>query len=298
MSTITLGNWRSVNQQSGTTYTLAATDVFKTVECSNAGNITVTVPANSTTPFATGTIIRLRQTGFGGIIVAPAGGVTINSPLSKLALYQKYSEAWLEKVGTDTWQLAGDLVYSGTNLFTKTEVLDNAVWDKENVTVTADSTTAPDGTSTADKVLETTANGGHAIRNFQLTKAASRIRYTFSCFFKGGLGRDILRLSAFNSGFTGSTNALFDITAGLVFSSYYGGEFCSDVAPYVVDCGSGWFRCCVPFVTDTDTVVYPIFNIRSANVTESYTGDVAKGVYAWGAQIEAQPEAGIYKVVA
>src|SRR5688572_9958815 len=41
-----------------------------------------------------------------------------------------------------------------TNLLTKTEDISHGNWTKVNVTITPNDTTAPDGTTTADKILE------------------------------------------------------------------------------------------------------------------------------------------------
>jgi hypothetical protein len=63
-------------------------------------------------PFVDGTVFPLRQSGAGSFTVAGATGVTITRrpAASALQLAGQYAEAALTKVGTDTWQLSGDLV--------------------------------------------------------------------------------------------------------------------------------------------------------------------------------------------
>lgn len=97
-----------VNAQTGTTYTLAATDTAKIVSLSNAASITLTIPTNATTAFPTGTQIILFQAGAGQVTVGGAG-VTIRSNGSKLKLTGQYAVASLIKIGTDEWILAGNV---------------------------------------------------------------------------------------------------------------------------------------------------------------------------------------------
>ena len=88
------------NAQTGTTYTLAATDFTKLVTLSNASPVTVTVPLESSVPWVAGTQLRLMNLGAGLVTVVGAGGVTING--SPLTLAQ-YKDGTLTKVGTNTW---------------------------------------------------------------------------------------------------------------------------------------------------------------------------------------------------
>lgn len=96
------------NAQTGTSYTVVLTDEQKLVELSNAGAITLTVPANATTAFAVGTQIHLMQTGAGQVTVTPAGGVTINGTPG-LKTRAQWSAITLIKRATNTWVVIGDL---------------------------------------------------------------------------------------------------------------------------------------------------------------------------------------------
>ena len=65
--------------QSGTSYTLALTDAETLVRFTNASTATVTIPTNASVAFPVGTVINLFPEGAGGIILAAAGGVTIDN---------------------------------------------------------------------------------------------------------------------------------------------------------------------------------------------------------------------------
>lgn len=96
------------NAQTGTSYTLALTDVAKVVSLTNAAAITLTIPTNATVAFPTGTQILLYQGGAGQVTVGGAG-VTVRSQANKLKMTGQYAVAGLLKVGTDEWVLYGNL---------------------------------------------------------------------------------------------------------------------------------------------------------------------------------------------
>jgi len=97
------------NAQTGTSYTLALTDVAKLVTLSNAAAITLTVPPNSTVAFPVGTQILLYQGGAGQVTLTAGAGVTIRSQGSKLKLLAQYAVAGIVKVATDEWVAFGNL---------------------------------------------------------------------------------------------------------------------------------------------------------------------------------------------
>jgi len=98
------------NAQTGTSYTLALTDVAKVVSLTNAAAITLTVPENSSVAFPVGTQILLYQGGAGQVTLSPAGSVDIRSQGTKLKLNAQYAIAGLLKVATDEWVAFGNLV--------------------------------------------------------------------------------------------------------------------------------------------------------------------------------------------
>lgn len=100
----------AINAQTGTTYTLALTDLARTVEMNNASANTLTVPLNATVAFPIGTRIRIIQTGAGKTTIAAAGGVILNSTGGLLSIAAQWSEATLFKRAGDSWVLTGSLI--------------------------------------------------------------------------------------------------------------------------------------------------------------------------------------------
>ena len=109
----TLVGGRTINTQTGTTYTLALTDRMKVVTLNNSSAVTVSVPRNSVVAFPIGTSIDFIQLGTGQVSFAPVNltPVTINAtPTTKLRT--QYSVGSCLKIATNQWIFMGDLAGS------------------------------------------------------------------------------------------------------------------------------------------------------------------------------------------
>jgi hypothetical protein len=96
----------TINTQSGTTYTLTATDAdSKMVQFTSSSSVTVTVPAST---FTAGQQINLTRYGTGSVTVQGAAGVTVNATPT-LVLRAQYSAATLVCIDASTFVLYGDL---------------------------------------------------------------------------------------------------------------------------------------------------------------------------------------------
>ena len=99
----------SFNAQTGTTYTLVASDVAKWVTLSNASGITLTVPPSV---FTTGNIINCQAIGAGQVTFAQGSGVTITSTggtVSAPKLRMQYSACSVICTGSNTFTIVGDI---------------------------------------------------------------------------------------------------------------------------------------------------------------------------------------------
>jgi hypothetical protein len=102
-----------INAQSGSSYTIAASDAGGLVTLTaSSGTATVNVPPNSSVPLDVGTQIGLLAAGGTATTytVAEGSGVTLESYGSLRTLSGKGALAVLIKTDTDTWYLAGSLV--------------------------------------------------------------------------------------------------------------------------------------------------------------------------------------------
>lgn len=101
-------NLVAVNAQTGTAYTLVLADAGKCVEMSNALSNALTIPPNSSVPFAVGTTLLVRQMSTGVTSLVAGAGVTIRTPRA-LALFSQYSMISLHQRATDEWCIEGNL---------------------------------------------------------------------------------------------------------------------------------------------------------------------------------------------
>jgi hypothetical protein len=90
-------------------YTIALPDSSKTITVNSGSTVTITVPTNTSVPFAIGTKIDFVGLGSGTVAFGIASGVTLNSKNSWRKLNAQYSGATLIKIDTNTWVLIGDL---------------------------------------------------------------------------------------------------------------------------------------------------------------------------------------------
>ena len=97
----------TINEQTGTAYTLAAGDAGKLIKMTNAAAHTVTVPPSSSVNYDVGTTINVVQYGAGQTTLTAGAGVTIYSYNSLLGITGQYGQAVLTKCATDTWIAAG-----------------------------------------------------------------------------------------------------------------------------------------------------------------------------------------------
>jgi hypothetical protein len=170
------------------------------------------------------------------------------------------------------------------NLLVRSEQFDNASWTKTNTTVTANATTAPDGASTADALNETAAT---TFFNALQDVAVATGSYVWSGYVKAN-GRTVCRLACLDGALTLVAQAEFDLTA--VTSSIVAGSGTASI----VSVGSGWYRVAVVATSATAGTGRWQINPCSAAGTFIYAGDVTKGLFVWGAQLEQRSTATAY----
>lgn len=167
-----------------------------------------------------------------------------------------------------------------TNLFQYSEEFDLAAWTTSRASVTANAVLAPDGTVTADKLVEdTTASNTHQIA--ETVSSLTAQPYTFSVFAKAG-ERDHIQLLLYTGAFGANVaRADFDLTNET--SSTVAGTIDNSSITAV---GNGWYRVLITVTaTTTGSGIAIIYLADNGNV--GYTGDGSSGLYIWGAQLEA-----------
>lgn len=175
---------------------------------------------------------------------------------------------------------------SRTNLTIRSDDFANAAWFKSELTVSANSTTSPDGTANADLLSETTVNSGHNIYPNTLAGVTAGSTYTASVFLKKGPGAtapDFVVLAFITAGF-GNVRAVFNVSTGAIGATLGSPIVSAKQYP------SGWWRVSI---TATATVsvgaagMILYFNNNSGTTSiSSYAGQTTSNLYIWGAQFE------------
>jgi hypothetical protein len=165
-----------------------------------------------------------------------------------------------------------------TNLLLQSEDF-STTWTTTNTTVSTNQVTAPDGATTADKIFETATTAEHNIRQDTASQVAGT--YSASIFAKAG-ERDVIQFVS--TGVLGGFRANFDLTNGVI------GSVDSALNARITPFPNGWYRCSITATSTTTGTLRAQWNIvtsPTAARVESYLGDVTKGLYLWGAQLEA-----------
>jgi hypothetical protein len=162
-----------------------------------------------------------------------------------------------------------------TNSFLRSSEFDNAYWSKLSLTVTADSVTAPDGTTTAD-TLNCVATAFNLIRrNITLTSGST---YTASLFVKKNNYR-YFALHFYTGGGISLYN-FYDFDTNTVNNTNI-----PSTPLKVENYGNGWFRLSI---TNTIASAFPNLDFGYCTSTGSLAPIPAgtEKYYAWGAQVE------------
>jgi hypothetical protein len=170
---------------------------------------------------------------------------------------------------------------SRTNLWLRSQEASDAQWVKLRSSVSANTVAAPDGTTTADTIVEDgSAAATHLMR--QDLNVTSGTTYTATFWVKAA-GRTQVSFQF------GSENACFAFEAGLFTLSGAGTAATlsgSPLATSIQAFPNGWYRCRVS-ATAAATALAGLRVFLAEGGTTTYNGDSASGVYFWGAQFEA-----------
>jgi hypothetical protein len=161
------------------------------------------------------------------------------------------------------------------NLLPYSEMFSNAAWTKTNSSISANTTTAPNGTLTADTLIENNVNGAHLVSQAITSSGAS---FSVSLYAKAKERSKILIffVGASNKGYgfdlaNGTMSAVSGVTSADSFS--------------ITNVGNGWYRCTI-VVNATSSTAVEIYPLQSFS-NYQYAGDGTSGLFIWGAQLVA-----------
>jgi hypothetical protein len=155
-----------------------------------------------------------------------------------------------------------------TNNFLYSEQFDQADWVKISpTTITANTTTSPDGTTNADSLNSTTST--EAI--YQVSASGT---ITFSVYAKAGTTTSLQLASTTSFNGRGADFNLSNGTASAVYQIGSGDADINGGTSSIVNVGNGWYRCIISGLVLTASRAITIAN-NNGNAS-----------YIWGAQLE------------
>ena len=181
-------------------------------------------------------------------------------------------------------------VTDNRNLLGYTEDFGNGYWAKNNSTIAANSTTAPNGTLTADTLTDNATNNFHGISTFQ-TAFGQNGNNTLSIYAKANSLNYII-LYFYNGSEPAGKSAWFNLSNGTI------GTVQSGITANIENAGNGWYRCSITrnfnFTAAFSNCGYGVAN---ADNVVTYLGS-NQSIYIWGAQVDAGETATTYQPIA
>jgi hypothetical protein len=170
------------------------------------------------------------------------------------------------------------------NLLTYSEEFDNGAWTKFQSTVTSNAAVAPNGTTTADKLIP---NNG-ATSGFTYNTASPAIPVgtgaTASVWVKAAeLGFAWVVCNVRASSLT--TGVCVNLSTGALTNGGANGTYA------VTNAGNGWWRVECTATASSASSYIEVWPLAAAGTPSTYTGDGTSGIYIWGADLRPADQA-------
>jgi len=278
---VTTGSTTAVNAGVTATFTSAADGYTRVIiSAITAGNDTVRINA-----VATSDASDFAGDGTSGILIRRAQ-LEVGSTATTYQAVTTLPTSWAGFHATQSTTTARPILAripegGRRNLLTRTEEFNDAAWTKQGASVSQDVTVAPDGTTSAEKIIENTATSNHSvIQNFTI---AATGQHVFSFYAKAAertwcVIRGVIQ------------QTYFDLHNGVV------GSVQSGTTASIQDVGNGWYRCIATRLISAGAINFQVGTAQS-NGVDSYTGDGTSGIFIWGAQLELGSTATDYQKV-
>lgn len=255
------------------------------------------IDANGTTLITTEALFT--DFGVGGVIPAEYtfARATVGSYYNSAGLLVKATSgtARFDHNPTTLASLGLLLETSGGNELTRSEEFDHADWNKTNITIAADDTTAPDGTSTADRTIENAGTGSKLLTRSSYDTVTSGDYVTVSFYAKqptgGSFAIRYIRAILSGTSLNGNQTAAFSLVDGSTLSS--GNDM---IEARSEELPNDWWRFSFTVLASSNGDITLSHRTNSTfNLTQgSYTGDGVSGLYYWGYQSEVNQYASSY----
>jgi hypothetical protein len=154
--------------------------------------------------------------------------------------------------------------------------------ESKNATITTNSVSAPDGSTTASKITEdSTAGVQH--RTYISQTVGSGETFTYVGYLKAN-GRTIVQLSTTGAG--ASAGVEFNLSGSGTATTRSG----SPTNASITQIGTDWYKCSFQVSSTSSALLYTQIVMCDAANSTVYDGDGTSGVYAWGFSLSSTGE--------
>lgn len=179
-----------------------------------------------------------------------------------------------------TYNAKRSRIGDGTNVVSVPELFNSSYWLKTGITVSSDTSLAPNLSALTDsalRVLEDNTSASHVISR-SLTSLVSSTYYTLSVYSKVG-SRSFARLR-WTTKAGSEINAWYDVGSGVVASVTNGGSAA------ITTVHSGWYRLSLGADVNSGGVTAQIaFGPVNSLGNVVYTGTTSASIWFWGAMV-------------
>lgn len=189
----------------------------------------------------------------------------------------------------DPGDLTAEKVAWRRNLLTWSEQFDNAAWSVNAASVTANAGVAPDGTTTADKLIEDGATSVHFIR--QTVNQTVSVAHTATVYAKAAERQWIAITSLGRTPTDGASEATawFNLSAGTIGTVTTGGT------ATIENVGNGWYRCQMTPPASASAQREARYSVTTGDGVLSYAGNGTSGILVWGGMLNLGTTASAYQ---
>jgi hypothetical protein len=200
-------------------------------------------------------------------------GNTVSSNVVTEATGTAIAESTLKGIQIET---------SNTNLYIRSQELDNASVLKVRASITISATSNPINGASFLLVEDATASATHLLREL-FTKSASSLPYVFSAYVKANT-RTYCTLSLGGVGLASSLYQDFNLSTGELGTGGTTGAGFTLVKASIEPSSFGYYRVTLIGTTNSDTLVHA--DVRTHNgTTSTYTGDGTSSIFVTGMSV-------------
>jgi hypothetical protein len=170
---------------------------------------------------------------------------------------------------------------SRVNLLLQSQNINDVIWTKSDATVSNDVVVSPDGTQNADRLVEAATTTSHFVRQNVIGVVGTT--YASSIYLKAGERTQAVFIVYDGNTFSGAS---INLTTGAVTAPPVdAGVIDISASVTAIAVGNGWFYVKNAIIQAVNTTRQIRITIQNG-ANSVYAGDITKGIYIWGAQIE------------